>query len=173
LLHIAKCGADAGHEQRRPSGGESEPRRGADATVNKDRTASTEPRRRAYGRSDSLVQRSPLVGLDGGVRQHHIAIGAGLDLHLEGMNVAAFAYLSFNPFGEGVFVMKLNALMVRYIVNDVDAAVAFYSQRLGVSSHRSVGPILCDPLAREYATRAESTQGAWRGIATDARRPQT
>ena len=27
--------------------------------------------------------------------------------------------------------MKLNALMVRYIVNDVDAAVAFYSQRLG------------------------------------------
>ena len=27
--------------------------------------------------------------------------------------------------------MKLNSLMVRYIVNDVDAAVAFYSQRLG------------------------------------------
>ena len=27
--------------------------------------------------------------------------------------------------------MTLNALMVRYIVNDVDAAVAFYSQRLG------------------------------------------
>ena len=26
--------------------------------------------------------------------------------------------------------MKLNALMVRYIVNDVDAAVAFYSQQL-------------------------------------------
>jgi len=27
--------------------------------------------------------------------------------------------------------MKLNALMVRYIVNEVDGAVAFYSQRLG------------------------------------------
>jgi len=27
--------------------------------------------------------------------------------------------------------MTLNALMVRYIVNDVDAAVVFYSQRLG------------------------------------------
>ena len=27
--------------------------------------------------------------------------------------------------------MKLNALMVRYIVNDVNAAVEFYSQRLG------------------------------------------
>ena len=27
--------------------------------------------------------------------------------------------------------MKLNALMVRYIVNDIDAAVAFYSQQLG------------------------------------------
>ena len=27
--------------------------------------------------------------------------------------------------------MKLNALMVRYIVNDVDAAIAFYTERLG------------------------------------------
>jgi catechol 2,3-dioxygenase-like lactoylglutathione lyase family enzyme len=27
--------------------------------------------------------------------------------------------------------MKLNALMVRYIVNDVDAAVGFYTQHLG------------------------------------------
>jgi len=47
------------------------------------------------------------------------------------MNIAAFASCRSDPFGEGDFTMKLNALMVRYIVNDVDAAVAFYSQRLG------------------------------------------
>ena len=36
--------------------------------------------------------------------------------------------------------MKLNALMVRYIVNDVDAAVAFYSQRLGFRTTAQSGP---------------------------------
>jgi catechol 2,3-dioxygenase-like lactoylglutathione lyase family enzyme len=36
--------------------------------------------------------------------------------------------------------MKLNALMVRYIVNDVDAAVAFYSQRLGFRATAQSGP---------------------------------
>ena len=36
--------------------------------------------------------------------------------------------------------MKLNALMVRYIVNDVDAAVAFYSQRLGFRVTAQSGP---------------------------------
>ena len=36
--------------------------------------------------------------------------------------------------------MKLNALMVRYIVNDVDAAVAFYSQRLGFQVTAQSGP---------------------------------
>lgn len=36
--------------------------------------------------------------------------------------------------------MKLNALMVRYIVNDVDAAVAFYSQRLGFQATAQSGP---------------------------------
>ena len=36
--------------------------------------------------------------------------------------------------------MKLNALMVRYIVNDVDAAVAFYGQRLGFRVTAQSGP---------------------------------
>ena len=36
--------------------------------------------------------------------------------------------------------MKLNTLMVRYIVNDVDAAVAFYSQHLGFRVTAQSGP---------------------------------
>ena len=36
--------------------------------------------------------------------------------------------------------MKLNELMVRYIVNEVDAAVAFYSQRLGFRVIARSGP---------------------------------
>ena len=36
--------------------------------------------------------------------------------------------------------MKLNALMVRYIVNDVDAAVAFYSQQLEFRVTAQSGP---------------------------------
>ena len=36
--------------------------------------------------------------------------------------------------------MKLNALMVRYIVNDVDAAVAFYAGHLGFSVSAQSGP---------------------------------
>ena len=36
--------------------------------------------------------------------------------------------------------MKLNALMVRYIVNDVDIAVAFYSQHLGFRVVAQSGP---------------------------------
>jgi len=36
--------------------------------------------------------------------------------------------------------MKLNALMVRYIVNDVNAAVGFYSQRLGFQVTTQSGP---------------------------------
>ena len=36
--------------------------------------------------------------------------------------------------------MKLNALMVRYIVNDVDSAVAFYSQQLGFRVAAQSGP---------------------------------
>ena len=36
--------------------------------------------------------------------------------------------------------MKLNALMVRYIVNDVDAAVAFYSRHLGFRITARSGP---------------------------------
>lgn len=36
--------------------------------------------------------------------------------------------------------MKLNALMVRYIVNDVDAAVAFYTAHLGFRTSSQSGP---------------------------------
>lgn len=36
--------------------------------------------------------------------------------------------------------MNLNALMVRYIVNDVDAAIAFYSQQLGFQVTAQSGP---------------------------------
>lgn len=36
--------------------------------------------------------------------------------------------------------MKLNALMVRYIVNDVDAAVGFYTRHLGFHLSAQSGP---------------------------------
>jgi len=36
--------------------------------------------------------------------------------------------------------MKLNALMVRYVVNDVDAAVAFYTDHLGFRVSAQSGP---------------------------------
>ena len=36
--------------------------------------------------------------------------------------------------------MKLNTLMVRYIVNDVGAATAFYTQHLGFESAAQSGP---------------------------------
>jgi catechol 2,3-dioxygenase-like lactoylglutathione lyase family enzyme len=41
---------------------------------------------------------------------------------------------------EGGSPMKLNALMVRYIVNDVDAAVAFYSDHFGFRASAQSGP---------------------------------
>ena len=36
--------------------------------------------------------------------------------------------------------MKLNALMVRYIVNDIDAAIPFYTNHLGFSVSAQSGP---------------------------------
>ena len=36
--------------------------------------------------------------------------------------------------------MELNALMVRYIVNDVDAAIAFYTRHLGFRVSAQSGP---------------------------------
>ena len=36
--------------------------------------------------------------------------------------------------------MKLNALMVRYIVNDVDAAIGFYTRHLGFRLYAQSGP---------------------------------
>jgi catechol 2,3-dioxygenase-like lactoylglutathione lyase family enzyme len=44
--------------------------------------------------------------------------------------------------------MKLNALMVRYIVNDVDAAIAFYTRHLGFQVSAQSGPYFAI-LARE------------------------
>ena len=44
--------------------------------------------------------------------------------------------------------MKLNALMVRYIVHDIDAAVAFYTQHLGFRAAAQSGPYFA-LLARE------------------------
>jgi len=41
---------------------------------------------------------------------------------------------------EGVCIMDLNALMVRYIVNDVDAAIAFYSRHFGFRVAAQSGP---------------------------------
>lgn len=36
--------------------------------------------------------------------------------------------------------MELNALMVRYIVNDVDAAIAFYTRHFGFRVSAQSGP---------------------------------
>jgi glyoxylase I family protein len=44
--------------------------------------------------------------------------------------------------------MKLDALMVRYIVNDVDAAIAFYTHHLGFRVSAQSGPYFAI-LARE------------------------
>ena len=44
--------------------------------------------------------------------------------------------------------MKLNALMIRYIVNDVDAAIAFYTRHLGFRVSAQSGPYFAI-LARE------------------------
>jgi catechol 2,3-dioxygenase-like lactoylglutathione lyase family enzyme len=41
---------------------------------------------------------------------------------------------------EREFFMKLNALMVRYVVHDVDAAVAFYTRHLGFRVSAQSGP---------------------------------
>jgi glyoxylase I family protein len=56
------------------------------------------------------------------------------------MSIAALARRSVHPFDEGELMMDLKALMVRYIVNDVDAAIAFYSKNLGFSVTAQSGP---------------------------------
>jgi glyoxylase I family protein len=45
-----------------------------------------------------------------------------------------------SSFEKGFHSMKLNMLMVRYIVNDVDAAVAFYTRHLGFRVTAQSGP---------------------------------
>jgi glyoxylase I family protein len=49
---------------------------------------------------------------------------------------------------KGISLMKLNAVMVRYIVNDVDAAIAFYTDHLGFRVSAQSGPYFAI-LARE------------------------
>ena len=69
--------------------------------------------------------------------------------------------------------MELNALMVRYIVNDVDAAIAFYGKNLGFRVTAQSGPLLRDSVAGEHAACAQSAEKARRRISTDARWPKT
>jgi catechol 2,3-dioxygenase-like lactoylglutathione lyase family enzyme len=49
---------------------------------------------------------------------------------------------------KGISLMKLNAVMVRYIVNDVDDAIAFYTKHLGFRVSAQSGPYFAI-LARE------------------------
>lgn len=56
--------------------------------------------------------------------------------------------LSLNVARERGSIMKLNALMVRYIVNDVDEAIAFYTHHLGFRVSAQSGPYFAI-LARE------------------------
>jgi hypothetical protein len=95
-----------------------------------------------------------------------------LDRQLEGTNTATLVGLSLNVAREWDFVMKLNALMVRYIVNDVDEAIGLLHPSFGVSRLCPIGSIFRDSRAGEFAARIESTPRTRRGIATDAGRPQ-
>jgi catechol 2,3-dioxygenase-like lactoylglutathione lyase family enzyme len=61
--------------------------------------------------------------------------------------------------------------MFRYIVNDVDAAIAFYTQHLGFEVSAQSGPYFAI-LSRENFQLVLSPPKAQAGIATDARRPQ-
>ncbi|MGM9486652.1 VOC family protein [Ideonella sp. YS5] len=81
--------------------------------------------------------------------------------------------LVMNLVGERV-VMKLNALMVRYIVDDVEAAVAFYTRHLNFSASLPPGPDFA-LLARENLQLVLSpTKGPGGGSQPmpDGRRPE-
>ena len=70
--------------------------------------------------------------------------------------------------------MKLNALMVRYIVNDVDAAIAFYTRYLGFSVSAQSGPHFAI-LAREnlqLVLSPPSGPGGGSQPMPDGRRPE-
>jgi hypothetical protein len=69
--------------------------------------------------------------------------------------------------------MKLNALMVRYIVDDVDAAIAFYNKNLRFAVTAQSGPyfaILTRENVQLVLSPPKGPGGARRGIAADARR---
>lgn len=57
-----------------------------------------------------------------------------------GTQIAATSIARPNCFGKKRHLMKLNALMVRYIVIDVDAAIGFYTQHLGFRLSAQSGP---------------------------------
>ena len=69
--------------------------------------------------------------------------------------------------------MKLNAVMVRYIVNDVDDAIAFYTKHLGFRVSAQSGPYFAILARENFQLVLSPTQRTRRGIATDAGRPQT
>jgi glyoxylase I family protein len=54
--------------------------------------------------------------------------------------VASEVFGGIGIFREGVRRLKLNRLMVRYIVNDVEAAIAFYTRHLGFRVTAQSGP---------------------------------
>ena len=62
---------------------------------------------------------------------------------------------------------------VRYIVDDVDAAIAFYTRAPRLRRGDASGPDVRDALSRRPAPRAERTERRWRRWAGDARRYAT
>jgi glyoxylase I family protein len=71
-------------------------------------------------------------------------------------------------------VMKLNALMVRYIVNDVDAAVGFYTKQLGFSLSAQSGPFFAIVARENLQLVLSPPQGPGGGSQPmpDGRRPE-
>ena len=57
---------------------------------------------------------------------------------------------------------------VRYIVEDVDAAIAFYTRHLGFHEEMHPAPTLRDALPRRPPSRTERAKRRWRRRAGDA-----
>jgi glyoxylase I family protein len=70
--------------------------------------------------------------------------------------------------------MELNALMVRYIVNDVDAAVAFYGKHLGFHVTAQSGPYFAILTRENMQLVLSPTKGPGGGSQPmpDGRRPE-
>ena len=70
--------------------------------------------------------------------------------------------------------MKLNAFMVRYIVNDVEQAVSFYTQHLGFSASAQSGPhfALLERDGLQFVLSPLSGPGGGSQPMPDGRRPE-